>query len=141
MNVFAIDASRQMCKLAFHRLKTNAHPQRLAHARAQNLPFPDQFFTEVYCTFPSEYIFDPVTLLEAYRVLSSGGSLFIVGVALIRGTSLLDRLAALLYAVTGQAAEPDGHWQEPLIQAGFVPSLERTKLERAEVIHFVGKKP
>ena len=138
--VYAIDSSRQMSSLAYRRLRRYQHPQWLARARAQSLPFPNHFFSQIYTTFPSEFIFDAATLQESHRVLKQGGTLIIVGVALIRGRSVLDRLSAFLYTITGQTSEPDDDWREPLIQAGFIPSIERVELDRAEVIHFVGKK-
>ncbi|MGD8603870.1 MAG: methyltransferase domain-containing protein [Anaerolineales bacterium] len=140
LQVFAIDASRQMSAMTARRLEAQHFPLRIARARSQQLPFPDRHFATVYATFPSEYIFDPSTLLEAFRVLKPGGHLIVVGVAIIHGRSIADRLAGWLYAITGQSTEPGDQWREPLAAAGFTPRLERIWLPRAQVLHFVGVK-
>jgi ubiquinone/menaquinone biosynthesis C-methylase UbiE len=138
--VFAIDASRQMGAIAARRLEADRHHQWLARAQAQRLPFPNQYFAVVYAAFPSEYIYDLSTLEEAFRVLKPGGKLIVVGVAIIHGRSLLDRLAGWLYTITGQTAQPGESWRKPLAAAGFEPRLERIWLPRAQVLHFVGVK-
>jgi ubiquinone/menaquinone biosynthesis C-methylase UbiE len=138
LRVFAVDSSRQMSGLTARRLENAQHPKWIARSLAQSLPFPNHHFNNLFATFPSEFIFDPSTLEEAHRVLKPGGKLIVVGVAIIHGTSLLDRLAAFLYTFTGQSAEPTQIWQEPLVSAGFEPELHRISLPRADVIHYVG---
>jgi ubiquinone/menaquinone biosynthesis C-methylase UbiE len=56
----------------------------------------------VVATFPTEYIYDPATLQEAYRVLLPAGRLVILPGATILGRGLLDRIMALLFRITGQ---------------------------------------
>lgn len=140
LQVYAIDASRQMGAITAQRMRALNCPIQIACARAQDLPFPDRHFAAIYATFPSEYIFDPSTLQEAFRVLRNGGKLIVVGVAVIHGRSVVDRLAGWLYTVTGQSAEPGDQWRNPLAEAGFEPRLERIWLPQAQVIHFVGVK-
>jgi ubiquinone/menaquinone biosynthesis C-methylase UbiE len=100
---FGLDESRQMTRQAGRRLRKQAYPVRLTRAYAQNLPFPNRAFDCVTATFPSEHIFETLTLAEIRRVLRPGGRLVIVPSAWITGNGLLDRLAAGLFAVTGQA--------------------------------------
>lgn len=140
LQAFAIDTSAQMGRITARRLKAKAYPSSIARSRAQQLPFTDRSFAVVYATFPSEYIYERATLEEAFRVLRPGGKLIVVGIAVIHGRSIFDRLAGWLYSVTGQSAEPGDLWRKPLEAAGFEPRLERIWLPRAQVIHFVGIK-
>jgi ubiquinone/menaquinone biosynthesis C-methylase UbiE len=100
---FGLDESRQMSRQAGRRLRRQAYPVQITQGYAQNLPFPDRSFDSVAATFPSEYIFEIHTLAEIRRVLRPGGRLVIVPSAWITGKGPLDRLAAGLFAVTGQA--------------------------------------
>jgi ubiquinone/menaquinone biosynthesis C-methylase UbiE len=74
----------------------------LARGVSQHLPFHDSSFDTVVATFPTEYIYDPATLQEAYRVLLPAGRLVILPGATILGRGLLDRIMALLFRITGQ---------------------------------------
>jgi ubiquinone/menaquinone biosynthesis C-methylase UbiE len=103
LTAFGLDESRQMGHLARQGLRRKGLPVRLARGYAQHLPFLSGVFDTVVATFPAEYIFDTVTLAETYRVLVSGGRLVLMPVAWITGRSLLERLAAWLFKVTGEA--------------------------------------
>src|SRR5574341_125261 len=91
---------------------------------AQSLPFQSASFDQIVSTFPSEYIVDPRTLSEAHRVLVKGGELIILSAAWITGTGWYDRLAAALFRVTGQAADWDDQYTEPIKRAGFQVKTE-----------------
>jgi ubiquinone/menaquinone biosynthesis C-methylase UbiE len=140
-NVIGVEVSQQMIRMAARRLRQNGFPVRIVHARAQQIPLPSRTFGAVVSSFPSEYIFDPLTLSEAYRVLRPGGEWIIVGVARITGRSLPDRFAAWLYRFTGQAGEPQTGWDDVLREAGFDAKLERVQLPRADVLRVVAAKP
>lgn len=103
--VVGLDASPQMSRLAARRLKKHGCHFHLARGMAQNLPFTNGSFSHVTSTFPSEYIFDAQTLSEIYRVLKANGSLVILPFAWITGKKNLERLAAWLFRVTGQAPD------------------------------------
>ena len=103
LEAFGLDESRQMCRQASRRLRKNHYPVRLYNGYAQNLPFAGDSFDCVAATFPSEYIFEAQTLAEIRRVLKPGGQLLIVPSAWITGKNWLERLAAGLFRVTGQA--------------------------------------
>ena len=75
---------------------------RLARGLAQSLPFPNQFFDTVVATFPTDYIFDRITLDETNRVLGPEGVFVILPGASILGRGIMDRLMALIFRVTGQ---------------------------------------
>jgi ubiquinone/menaquinone biosynthesis C-methylase UbiE len=100
---FGLDESTQMSRQAARRLRRQGFPVNLIRGCAQHLPYPDKLFGSVVSTFPSEYIFDPRTLSEIRRILVPGGKLVILPAAWITGPGFLERLAAGLFRLTGQA--------------------------------------
>lgn len=132
-----IDESPQMGQLAKHNLRRflpsktkpandpSAYTQiRLTRGLSQHLPFPSESFDTIVSTFPSEYIFDPQTLLEAQRVLTRNGRFVILPGATILGRGILDRAMALLFRVTGETPPNLSEILEerskgPFAQAGF----------------------
>jgi len=139
--VTGVEVSPQMIRMAARRLRQHDFPVRLVRAYAQRLPLPNDAFGAVVSSFPSEYIFDPLTPREAHRVLRPGGVWIIVGVARITGRSLHDRFAAWLYRFTGQSGEPQTDWDDVLRKVGFDARLERVQLPRAEVLRVIATKP
>jgi SAM-dependent methyltransferase len=103
VNIFGIDRSRQMGRIAYRRLSRKQTLSRLACASALALPFPAGAFDTVVATFPSEYIVHPHTLDEIRRVLAPKGRLVVLLSAWITGRSLLDRALAALFKITGQS--------------------------------------
>ena len=69
-----LDLSKQMGRLAYRRLDKIHFRPNLVNARSQQLPFAKDNIPQIVVTFPSEYIVDPETLSEIYRVLAPGGS-------------------------------------------------------------------
>ncbi len=111
-----LDESWQMTRQARTRLKRQGFEYRLARGWSQFLPFRDQVFSRVVSTFPSEYITDPDSLNEIWRVLRPGGCLIILPVVWITGQSLLHRLAAGLFRITNEAPTRsviDSTWLKP----------------------------
>ncbi len=100
---YAIDASWQMNRIAMDRLHSQSLQPAIINGYAQLLPFPDQCFEHVVATFPTEYIFLPDTLAEVKRVLTPGGSLVILPVAVFTGNTLPVKAMRLLHRITGQA--------------------------------------
>ncbi|HWQ83510.1 MAG TPA: class I SAM-dependent methyltransferase, partial [Anaerolineales bacterium] len=117
ISVYGLDASPQMVRLAAWRMhhadrrqsQKAGNPEylslqpRLLIGAAPNLPYPSGYFDQIVTTFPTEYIFQQPTLIEIKRILRPGGSLLIIPAAWITGRSWLERLAAGLFHVTGQA--------------------------------------
>lgn len=136
-----LEQSTQMLKLAQRNLAQSGVAPMLTQGRAQALPFQSNHFSDIIATFPSEYIVDPATLAEAFRVLQPRGELVIVGLVQITGDSQADRFAAWLYRFIGQAGEPRDEWKIPLQEAGFHPRFEIIEQERARVLRVVGLKP
>jgi hypothetical protein len=94
----------------------------------------------VIATFPSEFIVASGTLEEISRILRTGGSLIIVGVARITGRSLPDRFSAWLYRLTGQSQEPSDAWLAPFTTAGLDARFRELHLERAVVVQVLAVK-
>jgi ubiquinone/menaquinone biosynthesis C-methylase UbiE len=136
-----IDPSTQMLKHAQRNLVHRGITPMLTQGRAQALPFLSNHFSDIIATFPSEYIVDPATLMEAFRVLQPRGEFVIVGLIQITGDSLADRFASWLYRFTGQSGRPREEWKIPLQEAGFRPRFELIEQERARVLRVVGLKP
>ena len=107
LHPFGLDESRFMARQASRRLKKAGITPRLCRGLAQSLPFAADTFDSAVATFPAEYIFDPHTLNEVYRVLVPGGQFIIVPMAWVTGTRPLERLVAGLVRVSGWAAGPE----------------------------------
>jgi hypothetical protein len=65
------------------------------------------------------------------------GTLIIVGIVEITGTSIPDRFARWLYTITGQSGPVPNGWEEFLLEHGFEPRLERVILDRSYVTRLV----
>lgn len=123
--VVGLDASLHMGRLARMLLQRD---QRMAFllvsGYAQYLPFPDAFFQSAVATFPTEYIYSTRTASEIFRILRPGGELVVLPLAWICPGHLLDRLAAGLFRIIGQAPAWDPRLLQPFEQAGFSTSTE-----------------
>lgn len=138
---FGVDASRQMCRMASRRLGQAGRESRVVQALAQALPFPEGAFATLLSTFPTEFILDQVSLLEAIRILQPEGQFRIVPMAEILGTGYLDRIAAWLFRVTGQYADLPPSWADPISQAGFRVRRDDVRLTRSTVIRLIASRP
>ncbi|MFH1524515.1 MAG: class I SAM-dependent methyltransferase [Chloroflexota bacterium] len=103
LSVFGLDESRQMAHRANHRLREEGYSPNLSRGYAQHLPFPIDTFDTIVATFPSEYVFDPGALSEIHRILVIGGKLIVVPMAWITGKRPIEKLAAWLFRITGEA--------------------------------------
>jgi len=138
---FGIDISRQMGYQARQRfLKEGLYPL-LTRGYAQSLPFPNQFFDQIVATFPTEYIYAPETLREAYRTLKPGGTLLVLPAAWITGKRLIDRCTRTLFQVTGQSPDWNRQWLVPFIQAGFKPEVDLITQETWSLVIIFAHKP
>ena len=137
-----LDESRQMGFLAKRNTGGSA---RLTRGLAQALPFPSQMFDSVVSTFPSEYIFDPRTLSDVFRVLRNGGRFIILPVAWIVGRAFLDRIAAWLFRVTGETPANaidiiSKRAIHPLEKAGFKVETEQIEIASSVVLIVIAGK-
>ncbi len=135
-----LDPSRQMSRLALRRLRRSGIKPRLVRARSQALPFRSASFGSLVSTFPAEYILEPRSIAEAWRVLRAGARLVIVAMAEMRGRGALDRMANWLFRVTGQAGELPPDWIEPLVQVGFEIQRVDVPVQRSNVVQIIGTK-
>ena len=156
-----IDESAPMGRLAYQNLKhyfldQKANPQpssrgsgytqiRLARGLAQHLPFPAACFDTVVATFPADYIFAPITLEEAYRVLSPGGCFVILPGASILGRGLMDRVMAFVFRITGETPPNlsevlQERSKGPLSKAGFTVEFHEREIRSSLVMILVATK-
>ena len=138
---FGIDASAQMSRLAARRLLKAGLDLRLARATAQALPFGPAAFDGLISTFPTEYIMDPASLIEARRVLKPGGRLVLILIGISTGRSWIERFAAWVFRVTGQG-QPPGDVPEGLFaDSGFQVRAKWIALDRSAVLRVELIKP
>lgn len=139
-----LDASPQMGRLAFQKMIKLAYTPRLINGYAQNLPFPNRAFDTILATFPTEYIFEPVCLLEITRILKPDGVLLILPAAVIHPARPLDRLFAWLFRITRQApGRLDSEYIDsislPFKQAGFELEPRIISIKNSQVLLLVGR--
>jgi SAM-dependent methyltransferase len=114
-----VDQSPQMGGQASRRLHRQHIQPALIHARAQHLPFQSGSIPQVVATFPTEYIADPQSLTEIFRVLTPDGSAVVLLLAWITGNRVFERLAATLFRLTGESPIWNDHFLSPARAAGF----------------------
>lgn len=129
-----LDLSTQMGHLAARRLAAAGNAPLLIRADGRWLPFRTEAFDSVVATFPTEYVFSAQSLSEARRVLPEGGHLVLLPVAWITGGSLLERAAAWLFRITGEAPDWDERWTATIAAAGFTVREQRVALPGSEVL-------
>lgn len=138
-----IDLSPQMGRQAQRRLARKGHTARIAQARAQALPFAGATFSAVISTFPAEFIVQPETLAEVWRVLRPGAPLIIVPSASFRSGGPISAVLEWAYRVTGQrrgqqAAESGlAHYFEPF---GFALNVFEEACPRSTALVIVARK-
>jgi ubiquinone/menaquinone biosynthesis C-methylase UbiE len=139
---YGLDESRQMGWLALKRLLRRGYTPCLVQGVAQELPFPADTFQQVVATFPSEYIADPQTLREIYRVLAPDGEAVLLLLAWITDKHWYGRLAAWLFRVTGQApVNWDDRHLELFQQIGFQSRTELISLNASTILIVCLRKP
>jgi len=137
----AIDFSPYMGRIARRRLLNLHIPPKLARARAQALPFAEGVFPAVVSTFPTDFIVDPATIAEVYRILEPGGRLvFVPNGILTRGGAARQALEAA-YRATGQRSPWPVSIEAVFGAAGFSVSqtIEEGKRSMAQVV--IAQKP
>ncbi len=131
---YGLDESCQMARIAHKRLSGMGYPSKLVRGDAQLLPFADHCFDQVVMTFPAEYILNPSTLAEIHRILLDGGMVIMLPLAWITGRKPLQRLAAWVNHITGEAPEWDEKFLEPLKSTGFEVSSEMLDFNTSKIL-------
>lgn len=131
-----------MSGLAFKRIMKCGFNPLLVYGYAQFLPFSNASFDHVFASFPTNYILDPLSLAEAYRVLKLGGKLTVLPLARPAGNSVALRLLRLLFRITGQAPGQTNDkvleglktvYLDPFNQAGFITSYSFHRDSSSEI--------
>ncbi len=139
-HVVGLDESAEMGVITRHRLtRSKRESFSLSRGLAQRLPFSETAFDTVVATFPTEYIFEGITLAEVRRVLKPGGEFLVLPAAWIVGRHVLDRLAAWGFRITYQAPEfpptvLTDRLQRLLESAGFHPSFRMLEVGASVVL-------
>jgi len=135
-----LDLSPMMGRIARRKLLRRRITPRLVRGMAQRLPFPAGSFPAVVSTFPTDFIIDPETAREVWRVLQPGGRLVVVANGVLTGGGPLRAVLEWAYRVTGQR----GPWPaDPLrvyTAAGFVIRQEEVSCRRSRALVFVAEK-
>lgn len=134
LRVYGLDLSQLMGRQAMSRLRRKGCQPALINASAGLLPFPSESMDTVVSTFPSDYIRQKETTREAWRVLKAGGRFVIVPGAWITGKHFLDRMAAWLFRVTGQAPDWEDRFAKAWQNEGFDTSLEWVEVRGSTVL-------
>ncbi len=142
---FGLDESQQMVRQARSLLVRRGQIPRLARGLAQRLPFASASFDSVIATFPTQYIVDPETLGEIYRVLDAqkGGRLVVLMNAWITGHSLSERFMRWVFRVTGESPAENVNIEKmiaPYTQAGFAASVRFVDMRGSRLMMIVARK-
>lgn len=132
-----LDLSPHMGRIARGKLARHRLAPRLVRGRGQALPFPAESFPAVVSTFPTEFIIDPFTVGEVYRVLAPGGRFVIVINGLLTGGGIVRRMLEWAYRVTGQRGPWPGDPLRVFGEAGFALKQVEVSLARSRVLLFV----
>ena len=141
-----IDASPQMGRIAFGRLKKSGYSPLIVNGYAQNMPFQDNVFDTILATFPTEAIFQSETISEIKRLLKPGGVLLVIPAATIEPAHFADRFLAWLFRITRQSPDRlDAPFQNlisaPFIKSGFNVKTHIINVHNSNVLLLEGTKP
>lgn len=121
------DLSPHMGRIAHNKLIQHQVPANLVRGYAQQLPFPNDVFSNVVCTFPTAFIVNPQTLMEVYRVLQPDGRIVVVPSGILTGQGAMKSFLEWLYEITGQREGDMSVFAAAFIEAGFeVEIIEKT---------------
>lgn len=102
ITAWGVDYSAQMGQITAEKLRHQRFFPCLVRAKGQALPFPNQSFDVLLCTFPSDFLLESATLTEFLRVLKpTGRGAIVLHGGLSRGGWWLQLMDKLFY-ITGQ---------------------------------------
>ncbi len=114
-----VDVSPFMARITARRLRRARLPLNIARARAEKLPFPAEHFANAVATFPTDYIFQPETLTDIWRILKPNGRLIIVLQGDLSRFGWVNTAIEWLYRATGQRETPFAALETRFRRAGF----------------------
>lgn len=135
-----LDASAQMLRLARSKVNRSGSDPLLLRGYAQYLPFGDACFSDVVATFPAEYILEPRTIAEVWRVLEPGGQFLLIDAAQFTRRDAYASAVEVAYRVTGQVRRDDPR-PHLLTAAGFTVDEAWLPVRASEVQLLRGIKP
>jgi ubiquinone/menaquinone biosynthesis C-methylase UbiE len=142
---FGLDESTSMGTLAKMRLRNGGFNRlNLTRGLSQNLPFVCNYFDTIVSTFPSEYIYDPLTLAEAKRCLAHGGRLVVLPVAWHVGQRMIERFLAWVFHFTGESPRLDEiimeKMSEPFEKADFQIEIHKIEVKSSLLLIVIATK-
>lgn len=117
--MLGLDLSPYMGAIARRKLLHHGLTPQLVRGKAQALPFPDASFDAVVSTFPTEFIVDPATIREVYRVLKPGSRLVFVPNGALTGRGVIEQGIEVAYKATGQRGAWPEHIMDRFTAQGF----------------------
>ena len=136
-----LDLSPYMGAIARRKLLRHSLTAHLVRGKAQALPFPDASFDAVVSTFPTEFIVDPATIREIYRVLKSGARLVFVPNGALTGRGVIEQGVELAYKATGQRGMWPEHIMDRFTAAGFTLTILFEPCYRSVAQLVIAEKP
>jgi ubiquinone/menaquinone biosynthesis C-methylase UbiE len=145
-HAIGFDLSRAMGRITTRKLQRARFAPQLVRGYAQQLPFADGALDAVLCTFPTNFIVDPATLRELYRVLKPGARFVCVPNAGFTAHTPATQSLDLLYRATGQrgTSEPlaaSTGWMSVFTEAGFNVSVKVEPCRRSAAVVLIAEKP
>ena len=145
VKTFGLDASMQMCRSAFLRLNNDRVLPLLVNGYTKFIPFKDSTFNQIAATFPTDYVFQPDSLAEFWRVLKPGGKLVVIPFAWIGASSWLERAAAAVMRsanrVPPDTQELNERLLQPFTQAGFQTQIIKANVRSSLVAIIIATRP
>lgn len=135
-----LDLSAYMGRLTDRKLQNKGVRGQLVRGKGQRLPFADDSFPAVVCTFPTPFILAEDTLTELWRVLQPAGKLIVVMSGLLTGDSLPETVIEGLYAATGQRNGVSEGIMERFAQVGFEAQMVQEPCTGSVVILIIAEK-
>jgi ubiquinone/menaquinone biosynthesis C-methylase UbiE len=108
-----------MWRIAKAKLARHGYSPKLIRGKAQQLPFPPAAFAAVISTFPTDFIVQPETLREVYRILQPQGQFIIVPNGVLTGGGVSGTGIEWLYRITGQRDESASSFKDFFTPYGF----------------------
>lgn len=134
------DLSLYMGQITWRKLRRQNIPAVLTRGYAQALPFADDAFPAIACTFPTPFIIQPETLAEVYRVLQPGGRLVVVPSGVLTGENPPEAVLEWLYRITGQREGDADSFVGAFDRAGFSVMAVQERCPRSIAVVIVAEK-